>query len=281
METVVEVIGVNGDTVVLAGENTGVDGVWLDTEVEGFYDPEISTVTKSPANRAGTRFISHRVLERTVIFKVTIANDEGPGNTWRERDTRWRRLWAYDRYSTIRVTTDEGSRDLKVRLSEIKVDTYHDPHVNSATSAVMTVVADDPFWYAPDEVYNVTVNGSATIRVPYANPTGNPVFPVWVLEAPGQWTIPDYSAEEPGKMVQLPNLPSATSHLVVDSDPAARQLAAADNTPVWARMNGVRFRNPIEPWTWEVSFNLSVVSDAPRSAQLRLKRPFDRPWGGV
>lgn len=281
METVVEIIGVNGDSVVLAGENTGVDGIWLDSEVEGLYDPEISTVTKSPANRPGSRFISHRVLERTLIFRVTVENGEGPGNTWRERDTRWRRLWAYDRYATVRVTTDEGSRELKARLTEIEVDTTYDPHVNQATTVVMTVVADDPFWYAPDEVHEVVVNGSATIRVPYANPTGNPVFPVWVLEAPGQWTVPDFSPEEPTKMVQLPNLPAASSHLVVDSDPAARQLAAADNTPVWNRMNGVRFRNPIEPWTWEMEFPISVVSNAPRSAQLRLKRPYNRPWGGA
>lgn len=282
METVVEILGVNGDTVVLAGEDTGTDGMWLATGLEGFYDPEISTVTKSPANRPGTRFVSHRILERTITFKVTVANDEGPSDSWRARDARWRRLWAYDEYTTIKVTTDEGARALRARMAEIEVDTNYDPHVNGATDILMTVVADDPFWYAPDEVYSVTVGAApVTIRVPEANPTENPVFPVWVLEGGGTWTVPDYSTKNGVVVKHAVTLPeiTTTEHLVVNSDPIARQLLSHDNTPVWARMNGVRFRNHLGPYTGPVDFKVSVKSGKPKQAQLRLKRPFNRPWG--
>lgn len=278
METVVEITGVNGDVVVLSGDQVGEDGMWLATELEGFYDPEIETVTRAPANRSGTRFISHRILERTLIFRVTIANDEGIGQTWRERDARWRKLWSPNKYTRIRVITDDGSRTLKARLSEIQVQMNTDPHVNGATDVNMTVVADDPFWYAPDDTYEVTVNGSATIPVLLANPTENPVFPVWVLEAPGAWTIPDWSPDTPDKQILMPEI-SGGAHLVVDTDPAARQLQSAAGDPVWARMNGVRFRNHLPEYTGKVDFKISVDADSPRQAQLRLKRPFNRPWG--
>lgn len=278
METVIEITGVNGDLVVLSGDNVGVDGMWLASELEGFYDPEVQVNSRAVSNRPGARYISHRVLERTVIFKVTISNDEGPGNTWRERDARWRRLWAYDRYTSIRVVTDEGERTLKARLEEIEVDTHIDPHVQSATDVVMTVVADDPWWYAPEELYSVVVNKTATIPVLLANPTANVIHPVWVLEAPGKWTIPDWSPEDQDKDMPLPHV-GAGAHLVVDTDPAARQLVSAANDPVWARMNGVRFRGEIPGYTRRIDFKISVDADSPKTVQLRLKRPFDRPWG--
>lgn len=278
METVVEIVGVNGDVVVLAGENVGVDGMWLASDLEGFYDPQIKVNARAVSNRPGIEYLSHRVLERTLLFKVTIANDEGPGRTWRERDTRWRRLWAHDRYATIRVVTDEGERTLKVRLEEIEVDTEYDPHKNSATDVTMTVVADDPFWYAPEEKFDVLVNGTATISVLRSNPTENVIFPVWVLEAPGTWTIPDWGPDHPEKVVTLPEVRPG-SHLVVDTDPAARQLVASDQDPVWPRMNGVRFRGEVPGYTNRIDFKISVDSGSPRSAQLRLKRPFNRPWG--
>lgn len=278
MEAVVEIIGVNGDVVVLSGDNVGIDGMWLASDIKGFYDPEIKVNTRSISNRPGTEYLSHRILERRVIFTVTIANDEGPGRTWRERDARWRRLWGYNRYTSIRVITDEGERTLRARLEEIEVDTEYDPHKNEATDVLMTVVADDPFWYAPDELYGVTVNGTATIPVLLANPTSNPVYPIWVLEAPGKWTIPDWSPEKPNREIPLPEI-YGNSHIVVDTDPAARQLMSVNQDPVWARMNGVRFRNALPEYTGKVDFKISVQSDRPRQAQLRLKRPFNRPWG--
>lgn len=283
METVVTVIGVNDDQIVLSGANVGADGIWLASDLDGFYDPEIKTVTKRRANRPGTKFISHRILERNVIFKVTIENGVGLGKTWEERDARWRKLWAYDRYATIRVTTDGGTRNLKVRLEEIDVDMDYDPHVNGATDVVMTVVADDPFWYANEYVVDTLVNGSVNLTIHNANPTGNYIFPEWVLEAPGTWTIPDYDTSvvpHVKKTVPLPEL-YANEHIVINTDPAARQIVSHNKTPVWARMNGVRFRNPIAPYTERIDYKLQVVSLVPRQAQLRLVRPFNRPWGLV
>lgn len=276
MDAVIEVVGCNGDSVVLAGPDTGKDGMWLATEVEGLMDPEAEIVKKEAGNRAGSRFISHRILERTLIFNVSIENGVGEGNSWRERDSRWRALWAYDRDSQIKVTTEYGTRTLTCRLTEIEVDTYFDPATNEATDVTMTVTAYDPFWYGDEFVADAEVAVGATYEfmISDANPTSNPVFPQLVLEGGAIWEVQDGE-----RFVKLPEL-SEGEDVLVNTDPSSRQLTSATETMVWGRMNGVRFREYIAPRTGATTLALKLVS-APdtRSAQLRLKRPFDRPWG--
>lgn len=281
MDTVVEVVGVNGDVVVLAGEETGVDGIWLSSDLKGFLDPEVEVNARQIGNRPGSELVSYRFLERHITFNVAIANDEGIGNTWRERDSRWRRLWDYEEYSKIRVTTDEGQRYISVRLSTIEVDTTYDPHVNEVTTVTMEVVADDPFWYAPELVREVVVTPGQemSITVLDANPGDVPVYPEWVLEAPGTWAIPDYDLKAGDyRTIRLPSLADGED-LVVNTDPGSRQLTTPADVSIWARMNGVRFAQPIPKFYGKAVFKVLLEADGPRSCQLRIKRPFTRPWG--
>ena len=278
MEAVVRVFGYAGGSVTIAGEGAGTDGVWLLSEVEGFYDPEVEAVTKPLASRPGTRFLSHRVVERTVVFKVLIEDGEREG--WRTRDARWRRLWSWDEYSTIAVTVGGRTRRLKARLSEIEVDTTYDPHTNSATEVVMTVVADDPFWYGASFEKEVRVAGETTFTVPYANPTENRVYPVFVLEGGASWTLPAFHSPRGAKEYRLPAL-EEDEDVRVSTDPGARQLVSVNDTPVWARMNGVRFDGYIPPFTGSLSVTLSHDSPMIKTARIVLERPFDRPWGEV
>lgn len=275
MEAVVEIIGPSGDSVTIAGEDSGAEGIHLLTEVEGLFDPEIEAVTKASANRPGTRFISHRVLERNLVFKVLIENDEQ--ESWRERDVRWRRLWRFDEYTTVRVTVDGESRDLRARLSEIEVDTTHDPHTNEATEVIMTAVADDPFWYGEPFEYRGELAGSQLMEVPLVNPTGNRVYPVWALEGGTSWTIPQFGGRP---SINLPAL-TDDEDIRVDTDPAARQLVSGNGSLVWARMNGVRFSGYIPAFETVEEWTIKNKSSTPKKFMLRLERPYDRPWGGV
>lgn len=268
MDTVIEVHGVNGDYVTVSGPNVGSDGIWLDSDMEGFMDPTSEAITKSPGGRPGTRFVSSRITERTIVFRVTIANDN---HQWESRDTRWRKLWSYSEYSRIRVYSKGTYRELRCRLDSIEVDTTYDPHFNGATSIIMTVVADDPFWYGEEFVTELT-SGSNTIY--NANPTGNRVFPKLVLEAPGTWSVKIGD----GRNVTFPTLGSGED-TVVDYDPGARQLVSVNKSGVWARMNGVRLEDYIPPHTEKVTVQVSGPSG--RKAQLRLNRPFNRPWGDI
>lgn len=272
MDTVIEVHGFNGDYVTISGPNVGSDGIWLDSEMEGFLDPVSEAVTKSPGGRPGTRFVSSRITERTIVFRVTIANDN---QQWESRDTRWRKLWSYSEYSRIRVYSKGSYRELSCRLDSIEVDTTYDPHFNDATTAVMSVVADDPFWYGPDLVVDGVGTGQLeTIEVPSANPTGNKVYPKVVLEAPGTWSVQIGD----GDLMKFPRLRQGED-TVVDYDPGSRQLVSANNSLVWARMNGVRLRSSIPAHTKGATFNF--IGPEGKKIQLRVPRPFNRPWGDV
>lgn len=140
------------------------------------------------------------------------------------------------------------------------------------------------------------------------NPTDQYIFPVWTVPGstepiPGfdmellndpyadipwedapftQITLPDYSFEDEefaDRRLQLPALVMG-ENCVVDSDPRVEQISSEINTPVWARMNLVRFRNSIPPYTRDKEFAITVSGCPPgQMITLRLKRPWSRPWG--
>lgn len=220
--TVVELEGVNGEMFNLT---TGDKGVYLATDVKGaFFDPPVKCVYEEPGNYSGARYLNHRILRRDIVFGVEILNDAVSGPTsWLSRDSLWRKAWAYDRDCKLYVTTDSGTRYLKLRLLESpEVDMQYDPHMSPINRTVMTCVAGDPFWYEDDEVFTASTTGSSgtlNINVPQCNPTDQYIFPKWSLPGstlepsepyvPGlpwlgaptspqvKWTVPDYSFEDP------------------------------------------------------------------------------------
>lgn len=282
METVIEVTGVNGETAMLAGPRAGDKGVHMAPGLAGFMDPEVKVQSETPANLPGGRYVSHRTQIRRISFVVEIENDGSGSGSWSYRDSEWRKMWAYDRPSYITVTTRDGTRTLEAYLEYIEVDTEIDPQIQPINRVIMTVAAYDPFWWGDEEVHELTLgSGTGTITVKDANPTDQDVWPVWVVDAPGTWTLPDYSFTDPGlrgRRVQLPNL-GAGEHTTVNTLPSERQLTSDNGTQVWARMNGRRFRHPIPPYTGQIDFEVSRTGSGTGKAQLRLKRPFSRPWG--
>lgn len=281
METVIEILGVNNVWFTVAGPRAGDRGVFLAPEVSGLLDPEVKVVSETPANFPGGRYVSHRIQARHVQFAVDIY-DDGPGPASQVfRESEWRKAWAYDRPTEIKVTTVDGTRTLYAHLESSETVTKYDPHEEEVVRVIMNVVAYDPFWWGEDDVYEVTGTGDMEVTVPAANPTDQLVWPIWVVEGGATWTLPDYSftdASLADRRVELPSL-AADEHVVVDTNPMARQLSSETNTPVWQRMNGKRFRHPIPEWTGGVTFQISRVGSGEGSAQLRLRRPFSRPWG--
>ena len=67
---------------------------------------------------------------------------------------------------------------------------------------------------------------------------------------------------------------------IIDSDPRVEQVVSESGSTVWSRMNGVRFRYPIPPWTKDKEFEITVSGATPgQMVSLRLPRPWSRPWG--
>lgn len=152
--TVVELKGVNGEWFTLAGPNSGDRGVYLDTGVTGFFDPPVKVTWEEPGNWPGSRYLSHRVQKRDMVFAVNIMHE--PGDSWMSRDGDWRKAWSFEKDCTLYVTTEEyGTRWIKVRLGESpEIDTFMDPAMNGVNQCKMVVVASDPFWYGDDVVYS-------------------------------------------------------------------------------------------------------------------------------
>ncbi len=154
---VVELVGVNGERFNLT---TGDRGVYLATDVKGaFFDPPVKCVYEEPGNYSGSRYLSHRILRRDIVFGVEILNDAEVGqSSWLSRDSEWRKAWAFDRDCYLYVTTPHsGTRYLKLRLLESpEVDMRYDPQSNPINRTVMVCVAGDPFWYEDDVVYTAT-----------------------------------------------------------------------------------------------------------------------------
>lgn len=67
---------------------------------------------------------------------------------------------------------------------------------------------------------------------------------------------------------------------VVDSDPRVEQVTSESGSQIWARMNGVRWRHFIPPYTRAKTFEITASGCLPgQMVQLRLPRPWSRPWG--
>ena len=111
-------------------------------------------------------------------------------------------------------------------------------------------------------------------------PPGIPI--PWETAPYVQWVIPDYSFEDndlANRRLKLPGL-LYREDVVVDTDPRVEQVSSATGSQVWARMNGVRFRHPVPPYTESRNFEVTVTGCAPgQMITLRIPRPWSRPWG--
>lgn len=279
MEATIDVVGPSGDTVRIAGDGAGSEGIWLLSEVEGLVDPVSEAVTKPLASRPGARLLASRLVERSLVFKVGIDNTDG---RWFERDNRWRKLWSFGGYTELVVTAEDGRRTLRCRLEEITVDTTYDPRVNGMTDVTMSVVADDPLFYAADEVAEVSSGGDGVVAL--HNATGRPVYPRFVLAVDGlaDTGVP-VSIEVDGQALVLPAPERSSFRWVVDTDPSSRQIMDADGYPVWQRMNGRRFTMTVPADGWVRSLRVSSEGSGEFSytVQARLAQAYERPWGDV
>lgn len=67
---------------------------------------------------------------------------------------------------------------------------------------------------------------------------------------------------------------------IIDTDPRVEQVVSESGSQLWSRMNGVRFRHPIPPYTPSGKFDIEVSGARPgQMVTLRLPRPWSRPWG--
>jgi hypothetical protein len=67
---------------------------------------------------------------------------------------------------------------------------------------------------------------------------------------------------------------------IIDTDPRNEQVVSESGSQLWGRMNGVRFRHYIPPYTKSGRFEITVSGAKPgQMVTLRLPRSWSRPWG--
>ncbi|ASZ75193.1 minor tail protein [Mycobacterium phage MissWhite] len=185
---------------------------------------------------------------------------------------------------------------------------YEDDVVFSAKTKTDTRF-DPSFWTPPwpwEELPKETLKIKVGREQGGLNPTDQYIFPKWTV--PGstekvpnfpwpfppnipipwetapftQFVIPDYSFEDEefrNRRLKTPGLIYG-ENCVIDTDRREEQIASESGSQVWARMNGVRFRNSIPPYTEEAEFVIDASGCAPgQVVTLRLPRPWTRCWG--
>ena len=287
----IEIFGVNGEHFVISGPGAGEQGVFLKPKLKGFIDAPVKSLWLPGAY--GQTFVDFRWQRREIVFTVHIFADDGDAETWSTIDSSWRFAWDYVKETTIRFTTSDGYRDLKVRLLEepqaYESDQWEgkDPHLYGESTMVMTVAAELPFFVGPSDFYEwegVTASGrtSFTLNVD----CDVPVWPKWTLTDQPRYRLPDFSwgneeygkgIADSGRTVVLPFLPKGAG-CVADSDPRKQTLLAANRINLQGLWKGQDLLYPIAGGTYT---DIPVaVTDAVSGWSLRLEVPkwYTRPW---
>ncbi|MFI9506972.1 phage tail protein [Nocardia sp. NPDC052566] len=284
----IEVDGVDGSHWTLSGAGQAAEGVELASAPTGLYDAPVKTIWNSSAFQIGATYGGTNWQKRDVVFGVNIFETDSA--SWESVDSAWRKAWAYDRDSRLTITTEYGSRTLHLRMAEQpEFKPKLDPHLKQWGQVVMTCTAGVPWWVEADVTATATTTTdtqaagrSETLWLTVSNPTDQPLWLRWVATAPGVWTLPDFSWKNDdfkNRVITLPTL-VAGQHVTVDTDPMQEMIVAADNTSVWARMNGKMFLHSVPPWTPPTKVPVTVTG-APAGAkvQVRCPRNWSRPWG--
>lgn len=310
--TVVEFEGHNGEMFCLAGPKAGNRGVVLGSDIDDFYDAPFVTMYKSWAFQNGADFQGKKFPERRTVFSVEIAGSLG-GPDWQDNDSEWAKAWSAEKDCKLWIETKNSRRYLKIRLAkELKIAAKSDPNQTQVDTIIVTCVSGDPFWYeemvskvwpAPSDTTNgSTVTGNIWRREDgsfaedeWLNPTDIPIFPIWQIQAPGKPTLPDYSfgsdyystrtfdaaVGHASRQIVMPTM-LAGENVYVNTDSASKggQFRSSIDTAYYMRMKMVRFLYGIPPYTPARQMNVAMsLAPAGVGINLRLPRPWTRPWG--
>lgn len=287
----VEIIDVRGRLWTVSGIGMGNEGVELGLNPDGLLDAPVVTLWQETAFGWGAYWAGLRYNKRTLVLPFNILGESA--SHWHEVETTFRRGWSYTKDCTIRVTSESGVRELKVRLSEnTQTAMERDPRLRAYSGMVVTAVAGWPFWMGKDitrewELTSGTSGSGHFEKV--TNDTDMPMYAKYSADAPAKWTIFDGSfgsdefgraEEDANRTVPFPLL-TAGQDATIDADPTQETLMCDNGAQRWADLNGQDLLYPIPPGE-SVEIPIAVTNaSAGKAIQLRLSRNYQRPWGVV
>lgn len=306
----IEVIGVDGSSWIVSGQNEGHEGIVLDAGPQGLQEAPRSGIWQQSAFQEGATFMGVSVEPIDLVLAFQVWGDE---ENWQDVSSRFRRAWDYEKLTTIRVTTESGTRELQTCLYEAPDrDSDHDPRLLQYSVEKYTLRAPWPYWEG--DVVTETMTGELVSR-PYEgsewweklsaalkklfglspdiehykeaeitvhNPTDVPLWPQWACTAPGRWGIPDFSFkddDQASRVITTPTLAPGQG-LTIDTYPRNEPYVADDGSNMAGRFGGVLFLNPIPPFTPPTKIPVSYIGeDANSAATVRLRHYYNGPWG--
>ena len=286
----------NTEWFTLLGPGKGDRGVWLATDVDGYYDEPFEGIYNSHAYQIGSTFGGIRINHRDVLFEAHVKATATA--TWEENDSFWRKAWSGKKDSKLWVTGESSRRHLPLKLFETPVfKPQYDPHTQAVGTIGMHCRAEYPRWLEPDVtaewISNTdTTNGSwNTGTVGVWNPTDTDCWLKWTVQAyPGAvYKLPDFSfgndkedraVEDATRQIVMPEL-LAGENLKVDTNEEEQQVASSIDTQVYMRMNALTFFYPVPAYTKTKKYLPVAVKNAPAGVgvQVRMPRQWTRPWG--
>lgn len=275
----------------ISGDGKGDEGIELSLSPEGLLDAPVTSLWQETAFGWGAYWAGLRYNKRELVLGFNVLADDAAD--WASIESNFRRGWSYLKDSIIRVTSEFGTRELTVRLSEAtQTKMERDPRLWARSNMVITCAAGWPFWRGPDvtDEWELTTGtaGSGLFK-PIENKTDMPQFPIYSLDVPGTWTLPDFSfgsdewdaaEEHVARTIVLPPLEVGTD-ATVNTDPTEETLMCDNASQKWALLNGEDFLYPIPPG--EIATLPIAVTDAVAgvAAQVRVQQNFQRAWGLV
>lgn len=266
------------------GTMAGAEGVGLLEGAEGFWEAPIKSVWMQGAFQEGATYLGFKTDPLDVILPLGIRGDSYV--EWSRTDSMFRNdLGDPNTGFKLVAISESGTRELELRLTDAPVHVRDtDPGVDSYSRIVVQARAGWPRWVGTAETSVFTSSsGSSSGYVTVTNPTDTWLYPQWVCEAPGKWTLPDFSWREDAnhdRVIRTPTL-SVGETLTIDTYPANESYVSASGSNIAGRFGGVEFLFPVPPHTPPTQIPVSVSDGQPgASAMLRMVRNWRRPRGG-
>lgn len=288
----IEIFGVHGEYFCISGEGKGDQGAELMPKLKGAIDAPVKSLWVPGA--FGQAFVDFRWERRDVVFTVAIFDPDGDDpDVWETVDSKWRFAFDYVKETTIRYTTTNGYRDLKVRLLE-EPKAYEsgswegkDPHLYAASTVVMTCAAELPFYVGPSDFYTESgTTPNARWNWKLNVDCDVPVWPKWTLTDQARYRLPDFSwgneefargVMDSQRVVETPYIPKGAG-TIANSDPRVQTLLAKNRMNLQGLWKGQDLLYPIAGGTYsEIPVSVKGATNG-WAVKLEVPKWYSRPW---
>ena len=284
MVMTLEIHGIGGRKWNIHGPRAGEQGVALLEGSSGFWEAPITSVWMQGAFQEGATYMGFRTDPLDVVLAIGIRG--ASREQWMRNDTDFLLgLGSPDEEFKLVATSPTGTRSITLRLTDAPErvgDT--DTSDQNFSRYVIQARAGWPRWIGEPVISSWTSEtGTGEGFVTVTNPTDTWLYPQWVMDAPGKWSIPDFSWDDgrwKDRVINAPTL-SAGQDLTIDTYPANEPYVSADGSNIAGRFGGVMFLHPIPPHTEATQLPVKVTGGSPgASIALRMPRNWRRPFGG-